>query len=193
MGNQEGKPFVCEVEISNQQNVLVYVLRVPIQRINKIIEVKIMSKKTCFFKLLSLSLCIVLIVVSALFLAGCNNQSTSPTPTPLEQTEGTPIPPTTVGEGTTEFTFEIAFPDGSTKTYLVKTDKTVVGDALQELGLISGEESTYGLYVKTVDGVTVDYTVDGKYWAFYANGQMAPTGVDSTQLEAGVTYAFKAE
>ena len=152
-----------------------------------------MNKKTCFFKLLSLCLSIVLIAVSALFLAGCNNQSTSPTPTPLEQAEGTPIPPTIVGEGATEFAFEVYFIDGTQKNYTVKTNETTVGKALQNVGLIAGEEGPYGLYVKTVDGQTVDYNVDRKYWAFYANGQMAPTGVDSTTIQAGATYAFKAE
>lgn len=152
-----------------------------------------MSKKTWSLKLLTLSLCIVLIVVSALFLAGCNNQSASPTPTPSEQAQGTPIPPIVVGEGATEFAFEVYFLDGTQKNYTVKTDETTVGKALQNVGLISGEEGPFGLYVKTVDGVTVDYDVDGKYWAFYANGKQAPVGVDATNIAQGTTYAFKAE
>ena len=68
-----------------------------------------------------------------------------------------------------------------------------VGAALLSLGLIAGEDSEYGLYVKTVNGVTVDYDTDGKYWAFYVDGEYAATGVDSTDITAGATYTFKAE
>ena len=46
---------------------------------------------------------------------------------------------------------------------------------------------------KTVNGVTVDYDTDGKYWAFYVDGEYAATGVDSTDITAGATYTFKAE
>ena len=133
-----------------------------------------------------------LIAVSALFLAGCDNNST-PTPTPTNEAEATPIPSIIVGEGATEFAFEVYFIDGTQKNYTVKTNETTVGKALQNVGLIAGEDGPYGLYVKTVDGQTVDYDVDGKFWAFYANGQMAATGVDSTNIQAGTTYAFKAE
>ena len=62
-----------------------------------------------------------------------------------------------------------------------------------DLGLISGDESEYGLYVKTVNGVTLDYDKDGKYWAFYVDGEYAATGVDSTDIAAGSTYTFKVE
>ena len=152
-----------------------------------------MNKKTCIFKLLSFCLSIVLIAVSALFLAGCDNNTLSPTPTPTLEAQATTIPPTIVGEGATEFAFEVYFLDGTQKNYTVKTNETTVGKALQNVGLIAGEEGPYGLYVKTVDGQTVDYDVDGKYWAFYANGTMAPLGVDSTAIEQNTTYAFKAE
>ena len=77
--------------------------------------------------------------------------------------------------------------------FQIHTDKETVGDALLELGLIAGEEGAYGLYVKTVNGLTVDYDTDGKYWAFYTNGEYAVSGVDTTTIEAGITYSFKVE
>ena len=55
------------------------------------------------------------------------------------------------------------------------------------------EEGDYGLYVKTVNGVTADYDVDQTYWAFYINGEYASTGVDATSVTAGDTYSFKVE
>ena len=49
----------------------------------------------------------------------------------------------------------------------------------------------YGLYVKTVNGITADYAVDQTYWAFYINGEYAMAGVDSTPVENGTVYALK--
>ena len=77
--------------------------------------------------------------------------------------------------------------------YLIKTDEPQVGTALQNLNLIDGEQGDYGLYVKTVNGVTLDYNTDGMYWAFYVNGEYAMTGVDKTDVQSGATYEFKAE
>ena len=84
-------------------------------------------------------------------------------------------------------------PDKNTVTVTVKTDKDTVGAALVELNLVSGSDSEYGLMVDTVNGITLDYNKDGKYWAFYINGEYATTGVDSTPVEADATYAFVAE
>ncbi len=100
---------------------------------------------------------------------------------------------TDIGEGNTEFTFEVVFDEDTTKYYTVHTDETTVGAALLNVGLIEGEDSEYGLYVKTVDGVTADYNTDGTYWAFYVDGEYASTGVDSTDVVPGSTYSFKVE
>ncbi len=92
-----------------------------------------------------------------------------------------------------EFAFTVVDADGNEKTYTVQTEKETVGDALLEKGLIDGEKGAYGLYVKTVDGITLDFDKDGKYWAFYVNDTYAAKGVDATEIEDGVAYAFKAE
>ena len=59
--------------------------------------------------------------------------------------------------------------------------------------MIDGDESEYGLYVKTVNGITADYDTDGVYWAFYINDEYAPTGVDSTTITEGERYSFRIE
>ncbi len=100
---------------------------------------------------------------------------------------------TVLGEGAVKFYFNVTTKDETTTNYEIHTDKDTVGAALLELGLIEGEDSEYGLYVKTVNGVTADYNVDGTYWAFYINGEYAMTGVDSTAVEADATYAFVVE
>ena len=47
--------------------------------------------------------------------------------------------------------------------------------------------------MKTVNGITLDYDKDGKYWAFYVDGEYATSGVDSTPITDGASYALKAE
>ncbi len=98
-----------------------------------------------------------------------------------------------IGEGETHFDFSVTFSDGSEKHYCVYTDEENVGAALLGVELIAGEDSQYGLYVKTVDGETADYDKDSHYWAFYIDGEYAMTGVDATPVEDGKTYAFKYE
>ena len=143
-----------------------------------------------FRKTLSLMVCIVLIAAMALITTGCNgNKDTAGSSTPdttIFQTENNVL-----GTGATKFTFTVTDAEGKETSYQINTDKKIVGDALLELNLIAGEDSEYGLFVKTVNGITVDYDKDGKYWAFYANGKYTTKGVDSTDIEAGATYSFK--
>jgi hypothetical protein len=73
-------------------------------------------------------------------------------------------------------------------TFTIKTDKDTVGAALLEHGLIAGDEGPYGMYVKVVNGMSADYDVDQRYWAFYTNGEISMTGVDVTAITEGATY-----
>lgn len=109
------------------------------------------------------------------------------------QTEGVFADGSDLGEGNTEFTLAVTDKDGNESSITIHTDKENVGDALTEIGIIAGEEGDYGLYVKTVNGVTADYDTDQTYWAFYINGEYASTGVDATPVTAGDTYSFKVE
>lgn len=148
-------------------------------------------KKTGLFKSLSLSVCIVLIAVTALFTTDCNDGNTSSAPA-SSQASSSQNTASVLGEGSTEFAFTVTDDGGKETAFEIHTEKKTVGEALLELGLIAGDESEYGLYVKTVNGVTLDYDKDGKYWAFYINGEYASAGVDSTNITAGAEYAFKA-
>lgn len=142
--------------------------------------------KSSMKKLLSILLCIALIAALALSTVGCSkNDSTAS----VSGASGV----VSMGEGETKFLFDVVDPDGKESHFEIHTDEKTVGAALLSLGLIAGEDSDYGLYVKTVNGVTLDYDKDGKYWAFYVDGEYAATGVDSTDITAGATYTFKAE
>ena len=94
------------------------------------------------------------------------------------------------GEGSKTVVVEVAA-EGQTVTFTVKTDKTTVGEALLEHGLIAGEEGPYGLYVKVVNGMTADYDIDQSYWSFYIGGEYAMTGIEKTDITEGTTYKLE--
>ena len=140
-------------------------------------------------KVLSFLLCIVLIAAMALGTIGCSDTTANDTTATVGTMENGKV----YGEGSTEFTFTVVDTEGKEVQATIRTDRTTVGEALLDLGLIAGEDGEYGLYVKTVNGTTLDYDKDGKYWAFYIDGEYAMTGVDSTEITAGSVYSFKAE
>ena len=169
-------------------------------------------KKKC--NLISRILCMMLIVAMALFTVGCNKAEEKETPSgdvanvtaPADnsqddvsgdananQAENAASGVTELGEGALSFNFSVVDKDGNETKYLIHTDKTTVGDALLELGLIEGDAGDYGLYVKKVNGITADYDVDKTYWAFYINGEYAMSGVDVTNVTEGGNYTFKVE
>lgn len=139
-------------------------------------------------RLLSFILCIVLIAATVLTCTGCHDN-----PQTTVSVSDNDVQKTVVGEGKTTFSFSVTDPNGKVTAFEVHTDEKTVGAALLKLQLIDGEDGQYGLYVKTVNGNTLDYNKDGKYWAFYEDGEYAALGVDQTDIKAGVHYAFKAE
>ena len=149
-------------------------------------------QKTQIKNLLSFLVCIVLIAAMALFASGCNdNTATNEVSSGVTQSSDTQV--TELGEGDTEFEFTVVYADGKETKFNISTNKKTVGEALLEQELIEGEDGPYGLYVKTVNGETHDYDVDGTYWSFYVNGEYATSGVDTTEIESGARYMFKVE
>lgn len=120
--------------------------------------------------------------------AACGIVSTTPPTTEAQPTESAGDTAPLV-----QFTFTVVDLEGKETVFEISTNETTVGAALMAQGLIAGEDGPYGLYVKTVNGTTLDYDKDGKYWAFYVNGEYGTTGVDVTDIVPGTTYTFKAE
>ncbi|MFG6367991.1 MAG: DUF4430 domain-containing protein [Lachnospiraceae bacterium] len=143
-------------------------------------------------KTMSFILCVVLIVAMALSTTGCNGNPKNKSSQNGSQ-ESTTSDVTVLGEGSTSFAFTVVDLEGNTTAFEIHTDKDTVGSALLELGLIDGDDSEYGLFVKTVNNITVDYDKDGKYWAFYVDGEYATSGVDTTPITAGSNYSFQVE
>lgn len=149
-------------------------------------------QKTKFMKILSCIICVVMIAAISLFTFGCTDNN--PAETTASSTASVSEEKLTVlGEGQKTFFFTAVDTDGKETKWEIHTDEKVVGKALLAFELIAGDDGPYGLYVKTVNGVTVDYDKDGKYWAFYEGETISSKGVDQTEITEGALYVFKAE
>ncbi len=139
--------------------------------------------KENFKKLFRSVLSSVLIAAMVLMLAACGQTQQEPE-APQNQQE--------VREKT--FAFEVVALDGTKKEFTVNFgSEKYVGEALVNEGLISGKNGQFGLMVDTVDGQKYTYDDDKVYWAFYIDGEYAVTGVDTTPIEDGKIYCFRAE
>ena len=160
-------------------------------------------------KVISSTLALIMALLLTLTLCACSGKTETPTENQTEnaataeneetaadaQAVGeTPLYDTSteLGEGEKTFTLTVATGAGELD-FTVHTDKETVGEALEEVGLIEGEEGAYGLYVKKVNGITADYDTTGEYWAFYEGGEYATAGVDKTVAEDGATYCLAIE
>ena len=135
---------------------------------------------------------IILALVMALSLMACGNTEVQPD---ADADADAPVVTdgAALGEGAHSFTLEITDADGKTITATIHTDAETVGEALSKLEIVQGEDSEYGLYVKTVNGITADYDVDQTYWAFYIDGEYAQTSVDMTAVNDGSIYKLAVE
>ena len=91
--------------------------------------------------------------------------------------------------GAKAYTLTVVDADGKETVHNLNTDEEMLGAALQDAGLIEGEESEYGLFVTKVDGIEAD-SANQEWWCLTINGEMASTGVDSTPVEDGGKYEF---
>ena len=133
-------------------------------------------------KILSLTL-VLLMIFSLTFMVSCNDEESEQ----MLYTEDT-----TLGTGSGALLFTVEHIDGTKINFNIKTDKTVLSEALLEHGLIEGPVESYGIYVKKVNGITQDYDKDGTYWSLLIDGEASYYGADSVNIDAGVTYTFKA-
>ena len=167
-------------------------------------------------KTMSFFLCMMLIVAMAFGAIGCNGktgqeavsttEAASAVQTEVESGEAATAEEAAtqessteardiqlLGEGNTVFTLSVVDGEGKEALFEIHTDKKTVGEALVELGLVAGDEGEFGLYVKTVNGITADYDKDGTYWAFYIDDEYAQTGIDQSEIKEGSSYSLRVE
>lgn len=132
-------------------------------------------KRFTMRKMVSLIGCIVLAAALAVVFTGCSKA------------------PAEAAGKEISFKVEITDLDGNVTTMDLVSEKATIGEALQEKGILEGEEGAYGLYIKAVNGIELDWDRDQKYWAFYVDGEYALTGADLTELKEGSVYSFRPE
>lgn len=159
----------------------------------------VIERKTKMKTTIKSTLALILALLMTLCLFSCkNNEAETPQTSDVAAESGASeatghwanakyLEDTTLGEGAKTVTVKVIVED-KTVVFTIKTDAETLGDALLAHGLIEGEESSYGLYVKVVNGILADYDVDQSYWGFSKGGEYMMTGVDGTEFADGETY-----
>lgn len=92
-------------------------------------------------------------------------------------------------EGDKAISVLVVHSDCEQNRFAVQTDAKTLREALEPEGIIAGDESEYGLFVKTVDGETVDESLQ-QWWCITKGGGELTTGVDDTVIADGEQYEF---
>lgn len=90
-------------------------------------------------------------------------------------------------QGAKAVTLTVTHGDGSEKTFEMHTDAETLREAVEELGILEGEDGPYGIYVLGVDGETADEGLE-QWWCFNKDGEMLMTGLDDTMIADGEHY-----
>lgn len=133
---------------------------------------------------------ITVLILSLLLTVSCGNTVDTQDKILYESTGSSAIE---IGTGDNYFDFSVTDAEGTVYNFHVHTDKTIVGEALEELGLLEGTEGEFGLYVNRVNGIYAQYEETGTYWAFYVNGEYASAGIDMTEISEGSSYEMRIE
>ena len=93
--------------------------------------------------------------------------------------------------GSKGYTVTVVHKDGTIKDFSYRTDEEYLAGALLEEGLVSGEDSQYGLTIITVDGEAAVWDTDKAYWAIWVGEEMAMTGASEIPVYDGSTYKLE--
>lgn len=85
--------------------------------------------------------------------------------------------------------FTVVVSEDDTRDFTISTEAATLQEALEQEGLIEGDESSYGLFVTTVDGVTADDSKQ-EWWCLTKDGEEWVNGVSTTEIADGDKYEF---
>ena len=95
-----------------------------------------------------------------------------------------------VTEGSKSVAVTVIDDEGKESQYFANTQAEFLKQVLDELSeqdfTYSGEEGQYGLYIDTVNGVTVGNK--SAYWGFYVNGEYCNYGVENQPVADGDAF-----
>lgn len=79
--------------------------------------------------------------------------------------------------------------EGGTTEFPLDTTASTLREAADEIHLLEGDETEYGLFIKTVNGITVNPDNE-EWWCITKKGETVMTGVDITPIADGDIYEF---
>ncbi len=92
-------------------------------------------------------------------------------------------------EGGKNVTIVIVYEDGTEKKLEYATDCEFLSELLLEKELVTGYTSEeYGFTIESVDGIMLDWSKDGAYWALYEGEEYAITSAAGIVLTDGGVY-----
>ena len=71
-----------------------------------------------------------------------------------------------------------------TEKFSFSTDEAYLGEALDDIDLIEGEDGQYGMFIESVNGIKAD-TKKQQWWCITKDGENVMTGVDLTPISDG--------
>ena len=92
------------------------------------------------------------------------------------------LPQTQAGDKTV--VVEVVHSDESTKEFTYHTSAEYLGEVLLAEQLVEGEQSTYGLFITTVDGETAQDSLR-QWWCITKDGKQTETGADTVPIADG--------
>ena len=138
-----------------------------------------MKKRNFYVKISAVIISLALIAAMAICMTSCG-KTEAPSDTSSIST---------VKVAEKSFKFTVIDAEGTAKNYDLKTQKTILGEALLEAGIITEEEQKTG-FINTVNGVTLNWDTDKAYWALYVGDAFAEKGVNETEITADGVYSF---
>ena len=94
-----------------------------------------------------------------------------------------------VGEGEKTITLTVVNGANEATVYTVHTDAEFLRGAIEPHGLVAGTESTFGMWVTTVDGILADESKQ-QWWKLYDGTEQSNYGVDTLAIKDGGSYTY---
>lgn len=87
-------------------------------------------------------------------------------------------------QGAKEIVVVVDYGNETSDTFEIDTDAEFLREAIEEEVGLEGDESEFGLFIQTVNGVTADESLQ-QWWCITKGGEAVMSGVDTTPVEDG--------
>lgn len=92
-------------------------------------------------------------------------------------------------EGDKHVSVQVIVDDEVVKEHEFDTSLKYLGELLEQEKIVEGDETEYGLFIHTVDGIKADDSKQ-EWWCITKGGEDVMTGVDSTPIADEDSFEF---